>query len=73
MDEGGTPDTACAKAWKLETKQLSGEMLSNQKQPFCALKDGIMGFDKQDRKGCNSFLTTVRIMLTIPKLSRSST
>lgn len=59
---GGTPaskNTPCAKAWKRETKWLPGETLSNLKQLFCALEDGVMDTEKQGRKGCDSFLTNV--------------
>lgn len=43
-------------AWKLDTEQLIGEMLTHPKQLFCALEDGIMDIEKKGRKDDNSFL-----------------
>lgn len=52
-------ETACTKAWKLDTEQLIGEMLTNPKQLFCALEDGIRDIEKKGRKDGNSFLKNV--------------
>lgn len=41
-----TAKAAGTKAWKLETKRLIGETLSNLKQLFRALEDGIMDTEK---------------------------
>ena len=51
--------TPCAKAWERETKRLTGEMVSNLKQLCRALEEGVMGSEKEGRKGRNSFLTNV--------------
>ena len=59
IDGGEAPQiakTACMKAWKLDTKQLIGEMLTNPRQLFCALEARIMDIEKKSRKDCNSFL-----------------